>query len=298
MRRFLVGAGALAVVTAGLAIAARVGAAEEQAPQPQQGYAGTATCLTCHADQQASIAKSPHGTVRTGIMTPASARGCESCHGPGATHAETPARTNILSFSSDSPPAAKSQACLACHGRDPERFRARRSEHQATGVSCESCHSAHAAAANTPALLRSAAPGLCYSCHQEVRAQFQQRFRHRVNERAMTCMDCHSPHGTGELKQVKRTGTESNPCVSCHSEKRGPFTFEHLSVRAEGCATCHAPHGSTNRYLLRYQDQKALCLECHTNTPTFHNVSTPRFANCTTCHTQIHGSYMSRFFFE
>lgn len=297
MRRFLVVVGLLGVLAAALFLGGAVRAAEDQA-QPQPGYAGTAACLTCHADQQASIAKSVHGTVRRGVTTPASGRGCEACHGPGATHAENPARTNILTFGRDTAPAAKAQACLACHGSQSERFGARRSEHQVTGISCESCHSAHAPAAAAPALLRSAAPGLCYTCHQEVRAQFEQRFRHRVNERAMTCMDCHSPHGTAELKQVKRTASEPNPCVSCHAEKRGPFTFEHLSVRAEGCATCHAPHGSSNRHLLRYQDQKALCLECHTNTPTFHNVSTPRFANCTTCHSQIHGSYTSRFFFE
>jgi hypothetical protein len=49
-----------------------------------------------------------------------------------------------------------------------------------------------------------------------------------------------------------------------------------------------------------------LCLECHSNlattgapnTPSFHNVTTARFQNCTTCHAKIHGSNTSPVFFR
>ncbi len=262
---------------------------------PQPAVVGSDQCLSCHADAQESLAKSVHGIARQGAGTPGAAGGCEACHGPGGAHVQAPSAANILSFATASAPA-KSAPCLTCHARQEERFQARRSEHQLSDVSCDSCHAVHNPTARPQ--LREDTPQLCYRCHQEVRAQFDQRFRHRVNERAMSCADCHSPHGSFETKQIRRTASEPNPCVTCHGEKRGPFTFEHLSVRVEGCATCHAPHGSVNRYLLRYQDQKALCLECHAETPAFHNVSTPRFANCTTCHTQIHGSYLNRYFFQ
>lgn len=289
----LVAVALVGVVTLSLAANGEDPPRAAQGAQP--GFVGSDQCATCHQDQQASIARSVHGLARKSAGTPAAERGCETCHGPGAAHVADPRRDNIVSFTTASA-AARSRACLSCHGREEERFQARRSEHQLNGVSCDTCHSVHTPAARPQ--LREATPQLCYACHQEVRAQFDQRFRHRVNERAMTCADCHNPHGSFEPKQVRRTATEPNPCVTCHTDKRGPFTYEHLSVRVEGCVTCHAPHGSVNRYLLRYQDQKALCLECHTATPAFHNVATPRFANCTTCHTQIHGSYLSRFFFE
>jgi hypothetical protein len=52
-----------------------------------------------------------------------------------------------------------------------------------------------------------------------------------------------------------------------------------------------------------------VCMECHSNlpapTPTangtlgtvgpaFHNLSDPRFRNCTVCHQKVHGSYVNR----
>ena len=33
-----------------------------------------------------------------------------------------------------------------------------------------------------------------------------------------------------------------------------------------------------------------LCLECHANTPAFHDISSPRFRFCQNCHAAVHGS--------
>ena len=57
--------------------------------------------------------------------------------------------------------------------------------------------------------------------------------------------------------------------------------------------------------MLIRQDVKTLCLECHANVgvaaatiggvpPAFHDLRSPRFRNCTTCHVKIHGSYVNR----
>ena len=92
-------------------------------------------------------------------------------------------------------------------------------------------------------------------------------------------------------------------CLRCHSEKRGPFVYEHEPVRVDGCETCHYPHGSTNSRLLRRPVVFTLCLECHNGADSFdrqnsgirtvsgtHNLADPRYHNCTTCHVRIHGS--------
>jgi predicted CXXCH cytochrome family protein len=68
--------------------------------------------------------------------------------------------------------------------------------------------------------------------------------------------------------------------------------FEHRSVMVTGCASCHEPHGATNPKLLVRSDVRFLCLECHEDTPRFHDLSQDRFQNCTVCHTTIHGSYV------
>jgi predicted CXXCH cytochrome family protein len=74
-------------------------------------------------------------------------------------------------------------------------------------------------------------------------------------------------------------------------------------VRIDGCETCHNPHGSTNAKLLKRPVVFTVCLECHNGAGTFgrrnngvpkqdntHNMSDPRYQNCTTCHVRIHGS--------
>ena len=53
------------------------------------------------------------------------------------------------------------------------------------------------------------------------------------------------------------------PCLKCHTDKRGPWVFEHRALKVEGCETCHNPHGSTNAKLLRRPVVFTVCLECH-----------------------------------
>ena len=136
-------------------------------------------------------------------------------------------------------------------------------------------------------------------------------FKHRVNEGSVNCADCHNPHGTqsnawrmGTHPRMVNSGADGEQaCIRCHTDKRGPFAFEHAAVRVDGCETCHAPHGSTNARLLRRPAVFTLCLECHNGAGNFgrqgdgintqsgsHNMADPRYQNCTLCHVRIHGS--------
>jgi len=62
---------------------------------------------------------------------------------------------------------------------------------------------------------------------------------------------------------VRQVLNNEEACLKCHSDKRGPFVYEHAPVRVDGCETCHMPHGSTNSRLLRRPVVFTLCLECH-----------------------------------
>jgi DmsE family decaheme c-type cytochrome len=187
----------------------------------------------------------------------------------------------------------------------------RRSSHSSGEVSCISCHSIHGSDDAHPLLVKQQKDA-CYACHLEVRAQFDLPFKHRVNEGAMECSDCHNPHGAPIAtwktalapRMVAQAFGNDQPCTACHTDKRGPFIHEHPPVRVEGCATCHNPHGSTNPRLLARPAVFTLCLECHSDvmgfgtsgasipspTPGFHDLSNPSFQNCVTCHAKIHGS--------
>jgi DmsE family decaheme c-type cytochrome len=151
-------------------------------------------------------------------------------------------------------------------------------------------------------------PQLCLACHGEMKSQFSMPFHHRVPEGAMKCSDCHNPHGGFELKQTRLAAGADAACIKCHTDKQGPFVFEHAPVKQEGCVICHNPHGSANPRMLKRSRVAQLCLECHSsigtlpveapNAPSFHNLASPQYQNCTVCHIKIHGSNISNRFFR
>ena len=226
---------------------------------------------------------------------------CESCHDPAAKHTESASAADIVNPSKLAA-AATDRTCLKCHLNEPTHSGRIRSSHAKDDVSCTSCHAIHQGAEK----LRPTKPAdinqQCSTCHSAVWAQFQKPYKHRLPEGAMACTDCHNPHG-GFLPRSVRTVAANEPtCFRCHSDKRGPFTFEHAPVRLEGCATCHEPHGSANPRMLVRREVRFLCLQCHSNIaagnalggnpPGFHDLRSTRYRNCTICHTKIHGSYV------
>ncbi len=296
---------------------------------------------TVHAEEGEAAQSAPaaSGPAAAAPSGPVTVSGCEICHGPGRAHAEAeqaaagdPAKIEAgtkLIFHFDANPKDNSARCLSCHESGKPQSSFAHSVHATAGVSCIDCHAIHPvdlADAGKPQLqtaqaqffgvprlnrentwlagpmLKQPQPGLCYSCHRTVQAQFALPEHHRVDEGFMKCTDCHNPHGTMNHFQLKKANWEA--CVSCHVEKRGPFVYEHAVVRVEGCTACHTPHGSVNNFLLKRREQRMLCLQCHSvvhTTPSVSglngqaNVPHGRLGfqtsgDCTRCHAAIHGS--------
>lgn len=280
------------------------------APSQGQGFVGSTVCKACHPDVWLNFHRNAHfKTLASGTEAPEKT-GCEGCHGPGKAHVEARGgKATIRAFSELAPKEALN-ACLTCHSKDFPRTEIRRSSHSQANIACVSCHSIHKA--QTPKLLLAKRQTeLCYGCHANVRSQFAMPFKHRVNEGAIQCSDCHNPHGAASPswrmgarpRMVQATSDGEQPCLRCHADKRGPFAFEHAAVRVDGCESCHSPHGSMNARLLRRPVVFTLCLECHNGASGFgrtgtgiprqspsHNMADPRYQNCTTCHVRIHGS--------
>ena len=292
------------------------GLAWAQAPQAGGGYLGSRACQACHPDVWRTFPRNPHFPSVVAEAAP-ERNGCEGCHGPGAAHvAGGGDKTRIVRFA-ELPPAAVLESCLGCHSKDLGKMQIRRSSHSSGEVSCVSCHTIHGESEVSP-LLAKEQRDLCYGCHLEVRAQFELPFKHRVNEGAVRCSDCHNPHGAPTAtwrsahssRLVRPAFGHDVVCTGCHTDKRGPFVHEHPPVRVEGCTSCHSAHGSVNPRMLARPAAFTLCLECHNGaegfgarlegvpspTPGFHNLADPRFQNCLTCHARIHGSNSDRLF--
>ena len=282
-------------------------------------YVGSETCKGCHEDYYKAFTRSVHGKKAI-HGSPVNREGCESCHGPGGQHAEKDEKKGtILAFGRKDDPRERSANCLTCHEETKTLAFWNMNRHNRSGVSCDACHSIHKGTAKD--LLAANEPDLCFTCHRDIRFQFNKQSRHPVNEKfvshqKLTCSSCHdtmgsfvaqpvdsftSRLGTGRGKMLRADST-NELCYKCHAEKRGPFMWEHPPVE-ENCLICHDSHGSNHSKLL-VRKVPLLCQSCHieghpgspyTGLHSFQGSATSgknRFfaRSCLNCHTNVHGS--------
>jgi len=295
------------LILAGIPLSAQEAKAPTPAPAASP-FAGSAACSACHEDIFNAFMKSPHALVDTDKHRGFVGRACESCHGPGQKHADSASAADIRQPAKLTA-AAADKICMGCHLNTPTQVGRLQNSHARNQVACTTCHKVHA---NGPmGLVPHGAAAInteCASCHLNVWAQFQKPNHHKVPENAMSCVDCHNPHGSIRPAMQQSFGANEPGCLNCHGDKRGPFAFEHEPVRFEGCGTCHEAHGSTNPRMLTRQEVRFVCLECHANLPgnnstgrvvgvvppAFHDLTSPRYQNCTVCHQKVHGSHIDR----
>ena len=305
-----------------LAAAVLVGLASGSAQQTQSApasspdnkpatFVGSETCHACHEDIFKAFQQNPHHEVETDKKRGFENNACESCHGPGSKHAESLSAADIRQPAKLTP-ADADRICLRCHQNQPTQVGRINSSHAKNQVSCTACHSIHkngphGLVARTPAQINAQ----CAGCHTAVWASFQMPYTHRLPQNAMSCVDCHNPHGALLPHMMQATRGNEPGCYKCHGDKTGPFVYPHAAVNLEGCVACHQPHGSANPRMLTRPQVQYVCLECHANlplptpTPTlgtvppaFHDLRSPRFQNCTVCHQKVHGSYINRDFLK
>jgi DmsE family decaheme c-type cytochrome len=283
--------------------------ANSTAPAGGDGdYVGSDTCVTCHQDQERRFKNTIMGKVMQHPRTPMEARGCESCHGPGRAHVEAGGskETIAIRFGKDSPNSVAEQnaVCEECHSRGTHLFW-KGSPHESRGMACVDCHQVKQevqlsltadARFNAPLTenkgVKMQQPELCLRCHVMRRAQLQRSSHMPYREGKVTCTSCHNPHGTPNPSQLVQSTINEN-CLSCHTERRGPFLWEHPPVM-ENCANCHEPHGTNNPQLLKVRMPR-VCDSCHdaSRHPTqAQALSSIKNFNrgCTNCHSYIHGS--------
>ena len=290
------GGGVLALLLALGLYPATAQEAQEGGPPP-----AASVCADCHTDQVTAFESNPHALLNDPDWSASGIEGgsCASCHAGAAVHAEEGGGSgNVFAFGDEATPVARIRACLECHADAHPGFLG--SEHAQAGVACTDCHEIHQPAASAVALLKSgpptaadparepdAASRLCAECHGDVTAQFQWNERHRLEEGILSCTSCHDPHQ--RATRARLAGFKQEACFECHTDKGGPFIFEHASSRVDGCVACHDPHASPNRHMLKFQRTAELCFSCHAQVPGFHsrfNLDTV----CTNCHSTIHGS--------
>jgi DmsE family decaheme c-type cytochrome len=246
----------------------------------------------CHEKAVTGMGGTPHSRLEMK---------CASCHGDPTEHmksevekGEVGAIVSIKKMKADQ----VNQTCLGCHDK------ARQANwgggvHERRGLSCVSCHSVHDFHSTKAQLKTARDSETCFTCHTQIRAKGMRVSHHPVREGALQCASCHDPHDGTKPKMIAAESVNEK-CLSCHTEKRGPFLWEHAPVR-ENCLNCHDPHGSNHEKLLAAR-QPYLCQRCHlntrhpgslydgTNTLAGRSVSNRAVEHaCKNCHQNVHG---------
>lgn len=268
---------------------------------PQQaGGVSNADCAVCHEETVKLFERNPHAVLEKSSRFRLE-NSCESCHGPGRAHVDEGGdKSRIVTFREGAARTAYDGRCLTCHGKDRALSGYEAGRHAGQGLACVECHNIHNSAVTTR-LLKQASNDLCFDCHTREKSDFARPYHHRVPENAMRCTDCHQPHGGLDRGARRASIGSEESCFRCHREKQGPFVFEHAGLVIRDCGACHQPHGSNNPKMLLRSTVRQLCLECHSASrnvltsqpPSFHDLRSPRYQNCTTCHVAIHGSNSS-----
>ncbi|WP_045609755.1 DmsE family decaheme c-type cytochrome [Vibrio vulnificus] len=254
-------------------------------------------CLRCHDDDSelpaTGIFDNIHGKSAN-IHGPMSDKQCEACHGPANNHERNPRkgemREPMIAFGPMSPVPSEKQnsVCLSCH-TDSSRSAWHSSEHAFEDLSCSSCHKLHEK--DDPIMVAEKQVETCTNCHAKTKSDLHKRSSHPILNGSLACSSCHDPHQTVNEYSLKQT-TTNETCLDCHSEKRGPFLWEHEPV-TEDCSNCHNPHGSVNQALL-IKRLPQLCQDCHSvphaNVEIPENDLKVRGGSCLNCHNQVHGT--------
>ncbi len=286
----------VALTTGTTATPATAGAAVVKQQPVAAGYTGDDVCLQCHEDQ-GSVNKTKHGRLAN-PRTPAANQGCESCHGPGQAHVDDDDKGKIIRFGDTKAEAREgNETCMSCHTKGAHALWDG-SAHDARNMACASCHSVHSPKSPESQLKADTQTALCQTCHQQQAAKMRRASHMPVNEGKMECSSCHNPHGATNVKLLKVGNWLNESCISCHTEKRGPFLHEHAAVR-DNCTSCHDPHGSPHERML-IAKPPMLCQRCHNHSrhpatvydqTQLNNRSNRMLSRgCINCHSAIHGS--------
>ena len=151
-----------------------------QEPDP---YVGNQMCVRCHESVQQSLTAMPHGS---GDAPEIVENGCQSCHGPGRGHVQSPDNTNLQPSVERMTFDQQNQLCSSCHG-DMPAFDA---THEVAKISCSGCHLFHEP---QPDLGVMRWQPNCLSCHAGSQA-LDELHEYDLAEMATGAISCRSCH--------------------------------------------------------------------------------------------------------
>src|SRR5262249_28484732 len=173
---------------------------------------------------------------------------CRACHPAiAATFAQTPMGRLFLNAPRN---AKEAHVCETCHGPGKAHM-------EAGGGRGKGGLITFARNDPTPVGVRNA---ICLECHAKGDRLFWKGSAHA--KRDVACTNGHRVMGNTRPRHNRGKGKESEPCGTCHLQKRAQqMRSSHMPIR-EGkmsCSSCHNPHGTVSQALLKENTPNDTC---------------------------------------
>ena len=169
----------------------------EGLPSADSGKSMTADCSVCHKAW----------STDTLMHSPVEMKECGSCH--------------TWSQEKNSMVVAKGvpDACFDCHAEQKSLIDSARVQHPVAG-DCLTCHSPHASS-TAAHLLKKNVYDLCTACHDDKKlnhpvGKHPLRFVRTKTGDEISCVSCHTPHGSDNDNLLSVAGGKMMVCAKCH----------------------------------------------------------------------------------
>ncbi|KPJ66937.1 MAG: hypothetical protein AMJ45_03460 [Syntrophobacter sp. DG_60] len=185
-------------------------------------------------------------------------RKCGECHNP------------ILADREVTTKLAGKELCFGCH-KEEKKLLSNINTHMINEENaCTLCHNPHSS--NRKGLISKADEELCLSCHQDTdRKQiFMEKKLKRIRcvpVKERKCLKCHRPPHYDHPLYLKPQ--ESIGCDTCHKAQHtithplGEKAIDPRTGHPLNCSTCHSMHAAKDKFMLYYNRDRALCIQCH-----------------------------------
>jgi hypothetical protein len=178
-------------------------------------------CLQCHATGVQPIPGTQNG-YRSPVFLEGGV-GCERCHGPGAAHAASGRRQDIVNPAA-LPPEQRDSVCAQCHLSGEIRV-------DRAGKSMSGFTAGDELSTYTTAFVRAASsPGMRVTSHVEDLAQSACS---RASGDRLWCGSCHDPHVVSPVAPAEKAAWFRSKCQNCHAPA--------VCQRGDNCIACHMP---------------------------------------------------------
>jgi predicted CXXCH cytochrome family protein len=152
--------------------------------------------------------------------------------------------------------------CMECHKKDRKVFGGRFVHKPVSDGNCQICHDAG------KRTLKRKGESACVICHYEQNVEFGKRFKHPLGKDG--CQMCHNPHSASD-RRLLRDNDDVELCVRCHINQKsrrshpiGPSVVDKKTNKPLTCIShCHFPHSSDNKFILKMDGTRELCISCH-----------------------------------